>query len=80
MSVDQHCGTSSNSGESGEVTKRRSKPWGQIEEKTLIKEVLERENVLFGTIKGCGTKTIHQVRMEGWQEVADILRAYVLWV
>ena len=54
------------------------KPWGWgIEEKTLIKETLERENVLFGTIKGCGTKTVHQLHTEGWQEVADILRAYV---
>ena len=49
----------------------------EVEEKTLIKEVLERENVLFGTIKGFGMKTLHQLRTEGWQEVTDILRAYV---
>ena len=40
--------------------KKRSKPWGEVEEVTLIKEVLEREEVLFGGLKGCGAKSIHQ--------------------
>ena len=62
MSVEQ-CGTSNNS---GELVNRRSKPRGEIEEITLIKEVLQRETVLFGTMKGCGTKTVHQQQTEGW--------------
>ena len=61
---------------SGEI-KKRSKPWGEVEEVTLIQEVLEREEVLFGGLKGCGAKSIHQQRTEGWQQVADVLKAYV---
>ena len=34
MSIEQ-CGTSNSS---GELVKRRSKPWGEVEEKTLIKK------------------------------------------
>ena len=61
MSVEQ-CGTSNSS---GKLVKTQSKPWADVEQKMLIKEVLQRENVLFGTMKGCGTKTVHQQRTEG---------------
>ena len=61
---------------SGEI-KKWSKPWGEVEEVTLIKEVLEREEVLFGGLKGCDAKSIHQQCTEGWQQVADVLKAYV---
>ena len=60
MSVEQ-CGTSNSS---GELLKTQSKPWAEVEEKTLLNVVLQRENLLFGTMKGCGTKTVHQQRME----------------
>ena len=41
-----------------------------MEEVTSIKEVLEREEVLFGGLKGCGAKSIHQQRTE-------VLKVYV---
>ena len=57
---------------------------GEVEEKTLIKDVLHRHsyrgNVLFGNIlKGCGTKTVHQQCTEGWQVagIQRLERAYV---
>jgi len=63
MSTEQ-CSNSSGESES-QLVKRRSKPWREVEEKTLIREVLQRENVLFGTKKGRGTKTVHQQWIEG---------------
>ena len=60
-----------------EDMKKRGKAWGEIEEKFLIREVLQREDSLFGVIRGCGTKYVHRIRTDAWRQVADALKSYV---
>ena len=60
-----------------EDLKKRGKAWGEIEEKFLIREVLQREDSLFGVIRGCGTKSVHRIRTDAWRQVADALKSYV---
>ncbi|XP_067659157.1 uncharacterized protein [Haliotis asinina] len=55
--------------------KKRGKGWSEAEEICLIQEVLQRERTLFGDIKGCGAKSIHRQRSDGWQEVTNTLNA-----
>lgn len=53
--------------------KPRAVRWLEAEEKTLIDEVLEREGVLFGELKGVGIKSIGRRRNDAWSAIADIL-------
>ena len=39
-----------------EDLKKRGKAWGEIEEKLLIREVLQREDSLFGVIRTVGVE------------------------
>ncbi|XP_046571010.1 myb/SANT-like DNA-binding domain-containing protein 4 [Haliotis rubra] len=55
--------------------KKRGKGWSEAEEVCLIQEVLQREKTLFGDMKGCGVKSIHRQRTDGWQEITDTLNA-----
>ena len=42
--------------------KKRSKPWEKKEEITLIVELINREQLLFGELKGPGSKSIQEKR------------------
>ncbi|XP_046378000.2 uncharacterized protein LOC124150120 [Haliotis rufescens] len=54
-------------------SRRRGKGWSEAEEVCLIQEVVQREQLLFGEIKGSGVKSIHRQRTDGWQSITDIL-------
>ena len=60
--------------------KKRSKPWEKKEEITLIVEVINREQLLFGELKGPGSKSIQEKRADGLSEIVDILNSYVKYV
>ena len=62
------------------MIKKKNKSWDEKEEITIIIEVLEREQTLFGELKGSGVKSIHRKRLDAWQEVADILNSYELFL
>ena len=57
------------------VQEKKRKSWDEKEEISYNK-VLEREQTLFGELKG----SIHRRRLDAWQEVADILNSYELFL
>ena len=59
-----------------EKKKGERKSWEEKDDICLIKEVLEREHLLFGEIKGSGGKSIQRKRQDAWQDVTDILNSY----
>ena len=61
------------------ATKAKGKAWEEKEDIALIIEVLEREHMLFGEIKGAGVKSIQRKRQDSWQDVTDILNSYELF-
>ena len=58
--------------------KSKGKTWDEKEDTALIIEVLEREHILFGEIRGSGVKSIQRRRQDCWQEVTDVLNSYEL--
>ena len=58
----------------GVVPKKREK-WEREEEETLIELVLQREDVLYGALKGVCQKGIGKRRNESWEEVAVALNS-----
>ena len=56
--------------------KPRTANWSSEEMTVLIEATLEREERLFGKIKGSGaTGKVSRIRDDAWQEVADTLNA-----
>ena len=58
--------------------KSKGETWGEKDDTALIIEVLEREHILFGEIRGSGVKSIQRKRQDCWQEVTDVLKSYEL--
>ncbi|XP_071095154.1 uncharacterized protein [Haliotis cracherodii] len=54
-------------------SRRLGKGWSEAEEVCLIQEVVQREQLLFGEIKGSLVKSIHRQRTDGWKSITDIL-------
>ncbi len=51
--------------------KPRSKGWTTLEEGALIDQVLGKEKILFGDLKGAGySKSIGRRRAETWEAIA----------
>ena len=58
---------------------KRLANWSSEEEVVLVEEIGKREGILFGKMKGDGCIKIGEIRNRGWQEVADVLNAQILW-
>ena len=50
--------------------KRRARPWSKGEEVALIEEVLGKEELLFGELKGPDVKSIGRKRADAWAGIA----------
>jgi hypothetical protein len=53
----------------------KKRKWMENEETTLIQCVLEREEELFGDMKGTGAKRKASVKREGWDTICSILNS-----
>ncbi|XP_063405369.1 uncharacterized protein LOC134688518 isoform X1 [Mytilus trossulus] len=54
---------------------KRGANWTTDEELALIDHANQREDALFGKMKGCGDVKIATIRQNGWKEICDILNA-----
>ena len=51
---------------------KRLANWSSEEEVVLVEEIGKREGKLFGKMKGDGWVKIGEIRIRGWQEIADV--------